>query len=127
MTIKRRKKIGATLLVAGAGVTVSMVNACVGTSGNLMAPPLVQLCIDVEPETATVTLSDSYMYEDTAYTGGTDSLAITNGECTHVDEYSSVTISATADGYQDYSEEIVVEGKTTHAIEMTVEETTAEE
>ena len=121
MPIRQRKKIGNSLLVAGAGVTVSMVSSCIATSGNFMSPPVVQLCIDVEPETATVVLSDAYMYEDTAENGGSYSETVADGACTYLNDYSTVTINATAEGYEDYTEEIMVDGSMTHTIEMVAE------
>ena len=49
MKIRRRALTGAPLLIAGAGAAVA-VSACETTTGNLVAPPQVELCLDVEPE-----------------------------------------------------------------------------
>jgi len=107
MKINRRKTKGTPLLIATAGVGLT-VTACIGkgvTSGNLMAPPMVELCIEVEPETAEVQV---------------DGIAVVDGDCSQVYE-GIVTIEATADGYQDYSEDVEVYETTTHSIEMTPE------
>ena len=105
MPLKRRKKIGATLLVAGAGVTVSMTGACIGVSGNLMSPPMVPFCIEVEPEDAEVYV---------------EATVVANGECVEYYQGDHVTVTATADGYQDYEEEVVVSDDP-HVIEMVPE------
>ena len=110
MSIKRRRTIGASLLVAGAGI--SMTVACgTTTSGNLMAPEMVQLCIEVEPETAAVTVNQA---------------SVADGEC--VDTYVGYTasIEATAEGYQDFTEEVEISASMTYTIEMIAEGDTAE-
>ena len=108
MTIKRRKTNGKPLLLATASVGLT-ITACIGkevTSGNLMPPPMVELCIEVEPETAQVTVN---------------TVTVADGECTTVYE-GSITIEATAEGYLDYSEVVdVYEETTTHNIEMVSE------
>ena len=112
MNIYRRKTKGTPLLIATAGMGLT-ISACVGktvTSGNLMPPPMMELCIEVEPETAEVTIDD---------------MLVADGECTQIYTETAI-VEATAEGYQDYSAEVpVVEGTTTHNIEM-VPETTAD-
>lgn len=113
MSIRRRKKIGQSLLIAGAGVSLNM--ACfekVGNSGNLMPPPMVELCIEVEPETAAVTVN---------------TISVPDGDCLEVYEGDTAIIEATAEGYQDHSEELSVTQDTTHSIEMIPEENTTVE
>lgn len=109
MSIKRRRTIGAALLIAGTGI--SMTIACgdkdsgiVGViSGNLMAPPLAELCIEVEPETASVTVNEN---------------TIADGACIEVYQDNPIDLKATAEGYQDYAEELTISEDTTHSIEM---------
>ena len=107
MNIRKRKTKGKPLLVATAslGMAVSGCNGKVGpeVSGNLMPPPFLELCIEVEPETAAVTVEGEN---------------VPDGQCTQV--YSStVLVEATAEGYEEYSEEVSVEeGTNTHTIDM---------
>jgi hypothetical protein len=109
MSIKRRRTIGVSLLIAGTGI--SMTIACgdkdsglIGsTSGNLMAPPLAELCIEVEPETASVTVNEN---------------AIADGACTEVYQDNPIYLKATAEGFQDYEEELTISEDTTYSIEM---------
>ena len=106
MSIKRRKTTGKPLMLATAGLAVT---ACVGkevTSGNLMPPQTIELCIEVEPENATVTVD-----------GGPTPGTLADGECR--DFYDGrVEIEATAEGYQDYSETIELYAPTLLEIEM---------
>ena len=108
--IKRRKSIGGSLLTAAsvAGSTLVM-SSCVGkevVSGNLMPPPEIELCIEVTPEDAVVTVQHSWGQAD-----------IPDGSCELVGD-GQMDISATADGYQDYAETIEVYEDTTHDIEL---------
>lgn len=104
MRIKRRKKIGLSLLVAGTGISVGA--GCAQEkiiSGNTVAPPTADLCFDVKPETATVTV---------------DQKPILNSQCTSVRRDSKVIVEATAGRYEDYKQEVLVSGNTTHVIQM---------
>ena len=108
MSVKRRKTKGKPLLLATAGVGLT-VSACNGgmkpeVSGNLMPPPMVEteLCIDVTPDNALVIVQG---------------VVVADEQCTNT--YGSVQIEATADGYEDYSEVIMVDENMTHAFEMT--------
>ena len=108
--IKRRKSIGGSLLTAAsvAGSTLVM-SSCVGkevVSGNLMPPPEIELCIEVTPEDAVVTVQHSWGQAD-----------IPDGSCERVGE-GSMEISATADGYEEHTEVIDIFEDTTHEIEM---------
>ena len=72
-------------------------------SGNLMAPPLIDFCIDVEPETAEVTVNNE---------------VVADGGCIDAYEGQVASVEASAEGYQDYSEQVPITGAMTHAIEM---------
>lgn len=97
----RRRPSGTSLLRATSGVFV-MSAGCVIT-GNLVSPPMVQLCTTVEPAEATVLVNNGALDED---------------GCTSVCDGCSVSITATADGYQDYEETLVVNGDSDHSIEL---------
>jgi hypothetical protein len=74
-----------------------------GHSGNLMAPPMEEVCIEVEPESATVTVNG---------------MPVADGTCTTVLKYRSVSISAWAEGYEGYQADVQVDTKITHVIQM---------
>ena len=101
--IQRRRLGGKPLLVAGAGATV-FIGGCIPFVGNLVAPPEVELCVTVSPveADATVTINDVELSEDDL--------------CMDVWDDSVSTVGATAVGYEDYSEEVLMEGDTIHDI-----------
>lgn len=104
MNIKRRKRIGNTLLIAGAGASIAMgCNRRSIISGNLMPPPMSELCIEVKPQEAAVRIN---------------SFPLTNENCISSYDGGNALIEATAEGYQDYTKEIIVMGPTNHVIEM---------
>ena len=109
--IKRRKKIGNSLLTAAslAGTTLVM-SSCVSgkevVSGNLMPPPDIELCIDVSPEDATVMVNS-----------GWQEVEVPNGSC-EMFSPGGVQIEATAENYNDYSAELQLYEDTRHEIDM---------
>ena len=111
--IKRRKPVGGSLLAAAsvAGTTMVMASCVSGkevVSGNLMPPPNIniELCIEVSPEEAVVTVTDSWGERE-----------IADGTCDSVPD-GTVQITATAEGYDDYAVELEIYEDTTHEIEM---------
>jgi len=76
-----------------------------GVTGNLMPPPMVEVCVDVTPDEATVWIDEEQ--------------TVDNG-CVSTIE-GSVDIRATAEGYVDHQETIEVYEDTIHSIEMTSE------
>jgi hypothetical protein len=108
MTIRRRNLTGTPLLVATAGAAISLVG-CDGivstSSGNLVAPPMVELCVNLDPVEA-VALVDGQDFEADG--------------CLDVYEGSHF-LQAEAEGYLPYAETIEVNGDTTHDIVMTPE------
>mgnify|MGYP006085496271 CR=1 FL=1 len=110
LSIKRRRKIGASLLVAGAGISMTVAGGC-ATSGNLMAPPtsspiMVELCIEVEPETASVTVNET---------------SVPDGECIDTEAGYTASIEATAEGYEGFIDEVEISASMTYTIEMIAE------
>ncbi len=121
MKIIKRKQIGKALLTASIGLGVSVVG-CIDDkgddtlkgesfvnndsafSGNLMPPPMVELCIDVTPDEAIVTVNET---------------SVLDGECTDIYEGNPAEINANAEGYENYSETITVSENMTHAFELT--------
>lgn len=106
MSIKRRTLRGAPLLVASAGAAMAV--GCDGittgtTSGNLVAPPPVELCVEVSPEEATVTL-DGQAFD-------------TEAGCQEVWE-GSHTLAADAEGYAPYTETFDLWEDTTKSIAL---------
>ena len=78
-----------------------------GFAGNLMAPPFVEFCIDVTPDEAEVTVSG---------------VVVDDGDCTLAEDGYPVQVEATLEGYEDYAEDVQVEGDpTNHVFEMTPE------
>lgn len=107
MSIKRRALRGAPLLVASAGAVLAV--GCDGgsigtTSGNLVAPPEVELCVNATPEEAAVQIDGQDLNVETG--------------CNSVWE-GSHEITATAEGYDPYSETVEVYGDTTKEIVLT--------
>jgi hypothetical protein len=110
----RRPILGRPLLIAGTGASVLI--ACSGikatgdtevyTSGNLVAPPMVQLCIEVSPPEAdaTVTASGQTMPE-------------AEPSCVQVYE-GSIQLTASAEGYAPYEETLEVYVDTNHTITL---------
>jgi hypothetical protein len=97
---RRRRLTGKGLLVASAGAVFV---SCGGTtSGNLVAPPMHELCLETDPDSAIVTANAM----DVAADG-----------CTVLDE-GDVSLTATADGFEPYEEVIRLLSPTTHTIEM---------
>ena len=96
---RRRFLTGAPLLVAGTGVAVSI--ACGGGSsfdsypmGNLMAPPMVRLCVDTVPEGAAVIM---------------DGVPVSY-RCTEVYSFHEVSVEVSAPGYVPASETVTTDG-----------------
>jgi len=106
MPIKRRKITGRPLLVATTALSVTI--SCTGSvvSGNLMPPPDVELCIDVEPDSAVVLVQNE---------------AFADEECKPIMEGSYI-VTATAEGYVDYEEQVDVFTDMTHQIIMDMDE-----
>ena len=104
----RRRKTGRSLLVATVGIAVSACgldkkddNLELMVTGNLVPPPTVELCVDIEPADAHVTVDDRLL---------------TDKHCQQV--YRSAQIAATSDGYQDYNETVSVEQSKTIVVNM---------
>jgi len=106
MKVRRRRLSGRPLLVAtSAGVALTITSCADSTSGNLVAPPQVQLCVEVVPDEATVSV---------------DGVEWTDERCEDVWE-GLHTVDAVAEGYEDYSEEVMVDSPTTHEVTMVEE------
>jgi hypothetical protein len=85
----RRRRSGKPLLVASAGLVVSIGCGNHHPPGNLMAPPQVQVCVDADPPEAQVMI---------------DGVAVGSDGCRP--EYAGqVEITATAPGYEPYREQ----------------------
>ena len=108
MDIRRRTLTGTPLLVATVGAAISLVG-CEGiatTSGNLVAPPSYELCVTVQPAEAVAAVDGDAFEADGC-------LSVWEG---------SHTLTAEAEGYVPYTEDIEVVEDTTHDIVMTAEE-----
>lgn len=57
--------------------------------GNLMAPPMVEVCVVADPPEAKITVNGN---------------ELTNGSCTKTYEGNAVEITASAEGYEPYQE-----------------------
>ena len=88
--------------------TATTIIADSGVVGNLMAPPEIELCIDVTPESAVVNVTGAI---DGAGTLSDDECEIIYGDIT-------VMISATADGYEDFETEQYFAEDTVYTIVM---------
>lgn len=99
--VHRRSLKGRALLVASAVVVTGCSGG--GAVGNLVAPPMVELCVTVEPAEAEVAVDGAPLDADGCNT-------VYEGE--H-------TVTATADGYAPYEEQVEVTGDTDHDITMT--------
>ena len=118
---RRRRLQGRPLLIAGTGMSAVIIGCSGGpdpepevyVSGNLVAPPMLELCVEVSPEEAS---------EEATVTTNSQPLPSTEPRCASVYE-GTVTLEASAPGFEDYSEELVLTGDTTHTIEMVPEET----
>jgi len=109
MNIRRRALSGAPLLVAVAGAA-ALVTACSGgdddddfVTGNLVAPPSAELCVDATPPEATVQIYGSPLGEDGC----------------QIVELGEVRITAEAEGHGPYEETLQVSEDTRHAITLT--------
>jgi hypothetical protein len=109
--VKRRALLGTSLLVGSAGVVVV---SCGGggdtafVSGNLVAPPMFDVCVTVEPAEADVLINDS---------------SLNDVGCAATYEGEAV-VKATAEGFVPYEETLIISGDRDHAIVMTAEGTT---
>ncbi|MFT4974250.1 MAG: hypothetical protein ACI8S6_000132 [Myxococcota bacterium] len=103
MKIRRRALTGTPLLVASAGAMLTIASCSGATSGNLVAPARVELCVTVDPDEAVVTVEGIELPAD--------------DRCTDIYEGPN-TITATAEGFVDYSEQLEFYEDTTHNIEM---------
>ena len=120
MKITRRKKVGKVLLTVSMGCSVSVLGCTdnkdtlagekpsvvvpdSGVTGNLMAPPVVDFCIDVTPDEAEVTIEEQ---------------AVTDGQCVDVYEGNSVEVRAQAEGYDDFEEIVRVNESMVYPIEL---------
>ena len=105
MTIRRRVLSGTPLLVAAAGA--ALVTACSGdddfVTGNLVAPPSAQICIDATPPEAAVKVYGSPVGEDGC----------------EIVEQGEVRLTAEAEGYEPYEETLQVSEDTRHTITLT--------
>ncbi|MFT5679480.1 MAG: hypothetical protein ACI8RZ_000384 [Myxococcota bacterium] len=113
MKIRRRTLTGVPLLVASAGAMMTIIGCGKGTSepfsvtsGNLVAPASVELCVTVDPDTAEVSINGQVMAAD--------------DRCTSTYEGSS-TITAEAEGYADHSETVEAYADTEHHVAMVAE------
>ena len=116
MNIKRRKRIGLSLLVASTGISMG-IGCTTGekieekprvedrVTGNLMPPPTIEFCVDVEPKTAEIKVNQSPLIES----------------CTYVYPGANVIVEAEAKGFKKYKEEISVTEKKTHKIELDID------
>ena len=96
MKIKRRRMRSRPLLAATGSAT--LLAGCVtgATSGNLVAPPMIELCVEVEPPEAEAAVT-------------IDGWALEDDGCNEVEGWTTHTVEATAEGYQDYAEDVEVE------------------
>ena len=97
---RRRPLRGQSLLVASTALTLGCptVEPFEGgaVSGNLVAPPMYELCITAEPSTAAVTIDQNALEAD---------------GCSQVYEGEHV-VAATAEGYTPHEETVTVTGNT---------------
>lgn len=106
MNVRRRRLTTTPLLVASAGAAM-MIASCEGTSsGNLVAPAQVELCVNVMPEAA--------MAQVQFNSRGVES----EGNCAEVFE-GDVQVDVTATGYQPYSNMVEVYRDTTLDVTLT--------
>ena len=96
----RRRMSGRPLLVAS---SVLVASCGAGPVGNLVAPPMYELCVTVVPAEAEVTIDQQPLEADGCNT---------TWEGTHV-------VAATAEGYVPYEAEVQLSADTTHDITMT--------
>jgi hypothetical protein len=104
MSIGRRPLRGSPLLISAAGAVVTI--ACSGGAGrhppgNLMAPPMIQVCVAATPPEAAVTVNG---------------YAVDEQGCAGAYEQQMVTIDATLEGYEPYHEEYSPESELPHEI-----------
>jgi len=105
MELRRRKLTGVPLLVAGVGAVGVVGCGTVATSGNLVAPPMYEVCVTVVPPDATVTI---------------DAEPVDADGCLDVYE-GSHQLDASAEGYVPYSETINVTENTTYDVVLVEE------
>ena len=124
MKINRRRAVGQLLLggVVAAGVigctadkedtlmgdTDFNIVADSGVTGNLMAPPNVEFCVDVTPDNASVSITGAVDGDGT----------MADGDCETIYGDMMMTITATAEGYEDHEEEQYFGVDTLHTIVM---------
>lgn len=106
MKVRRRRLTTTPLLVASAGAAM-MIASCEGTtSGNLVAPAQVELCVNVMPAAAMPEVQINSQVIDS------------EGHCAEVYE-GSVQVDVTATGYQPYSNSVEVYRDTTLDVTLT--------
>ena len=118
---RRRRLQGRPLLIAGTGMSAVIIGCSSGTdperelyvSGNLVAPPMLELCVEVSPEEASA---------DATVTANSQALPSTDPRCTSIYE-GPVTLEASAPGFADYTEALELTDDTNHTIVMVPEET----
>lgn len=116
----RRRLQGKPLLVAGTSMSALIIGCSevtnpepeVYVSGNLVAPPMLELCIEVSPEEAAA---------EATVTADSQPLSSTVPPCISVYE-GTVIIGAIAEGFQEYRDEFELTADTTHTITMVPEE-----
>ena len=108
MKVRQRRVTSTPLLLATSGLTITLMGCSViepEVTGNLMPPPMVELCIEVEPKMAQVTVRG---------------VPVSSGKC--VEMFSTlVQVEATAEGYEPYKENLDVlaaDKKMNHAIRL---------
>lgn len=79
-----------------------------GVVGNLMAPPEIELCIDVSPDNAVINVTSAIDGD-----GG-----MSDNDCEMIYGGMMVTISATAEGYEDFETEQEFDEDTEYTIVM---------
>jgi hypothetical protein len=84
---KRRRSFGKPILTVSAAAVLASCGGAV--SGNLVAPPMVELCVIATPTTATVSING------------------VEAECLHVEPCTTVTVTAAAEGFQDYEDQVI--------------------
>ncbi len=101
----KRKRMGNALLVVTAGATAISVAGCPFTTGNLVAPATVQLCLEVTPDEAVSTVGS---WGDVEGDG-----------CTAVYASSDIVVTTVAEGYETHNETLSITEDSTLTIELT--------
>lgn len=91
MTVRRRRLTATPLLVASAGAAMMVASCTQTTSGNLIAPAEVELCVDVQPDEAMARVQFNQVP------------VASDDDCAFVYE-GTVEVRVDAEGYRPYVE-----------------------